>query len=65
MPDKKLDLVKLAKSIAKVTNVPLPKVASIMQKHPVTKDGMAKAFEECEKLGRAELEKQLKVLFPF
>ena len=65
MVDKKIDLVKLAKLIAKITSVPLPKVAAVMQKHPVTKDGMEKAFAECRVLGVAEMDKVLKAAFPF
>jgi hypothetical protein len=61
----KVDVVKIAKSIAKITNLPLPKVAAVMQKHPVTKEGFEKAFEDCEKLAAVELKKQLKVIFPF
>jgi len=65
MVDKKLDVVKLAKSISKITTLPLPRVAAIMQKHPVTKDGMEKAFKECQQAAAAEMDKQLKTIFPF
>ena len=35
----KVDVVMIARSIAKVTHLPLPKIAAVMQKYPVTKEG--------------------------
>ena len=59
------DPVKMAKDISKLTRVPLPKVAAVMQKHPLDKAGMTRAFKECEELGRQQLQKDLKQIFPF
>lgn len=64
MPSKP-DPVKIAKDISKATGLPLPKVASIMQKHPLDKPGMTKAFAECRELAAKELDKNLKQIFPF
>ena len=60
---KPLDPVKLAKDIAKLTRVPLAKVANVMQKYPLDGAGIKKAYEECKALGVVQLEKELKGMF--
>lgn len=60
---KPVDAVKLAKEIAGISKVPLPKVAAVMQKYPLDGPGLKKAYEECLTLGKAELEKTLKAAF--
>ena len=62
---KNADPVKIAKDISKITNLPLPKVAAVMQKYPVDKVGMGKAFDECKRLAAVEMDKNLKAIFPF
>jgi hypothetical protein len=59
MTKPKLDSVQLAKSISKLTRVPLPRVAAVMQKYPLDGPGVKKAREECEKLGAEQLHKDL------
>jgi len=39
-------VVKLAKLVAKDTKVPLPRVAQIFQKHPLTRKGVDAAIDE-------------------
>jgi hypothetical protein len=60
---KNLDPVQMAKSIAKLTRVPLPRVAAVMQKHPLDGPGIKKAFEECQVLAAQQMEKDLKAIF--
>jgi hypothetical protein len=61
----KPDPVKMAKDISKLTRVPLPRVAAVMQKYPLDRVGMGKAYEECRKLAHDLLDKDLKQMFPF
>jgi len=63
MPGKKLDPVSLAKSISKLTRVPLPRVAAVMQKYPLDGDGIKKAHAECVKLGAEQLDGDLRKMF--
>jgi len=58
------DPVKMAESISKVTKVPKPRVAQVMQKYPLTKEGFTKAYQECLALGVKQLETDLKKCFP-
>jgi hypothetical protein len=60
---KGLDPVKLAKDISKLTRVPLPRVANVMQKYPLDGPGIKKAYEECKVLAAEQMEKDLKGLF--
>jgi hypothetical protein len=60
---KPLDPVKLAKDISKLTRVPLPKVANVMQKYPLNGPGIKQAFEACKALGADQLDKELKGMF--
>ena len=60
---KDLDPVAMAKSISKLTRVPLPKVANVMQKYPLSGPGIKKAYEECKTLGFDQLDKELKGIF--
>jgi len=59
-----VDPVKLAKSISKVTQVPLPRVAQVMQKRKLDKAGLQAAYEECVQLGTEQMRKTLKTIFP-
>lgn len=52
-------VVKLAKLVAKDTKVPLPRVAQIFQKHPLTKNGVAAAIDEVHLLKKQLLMKDL------
>ena len=47
-------VAKIAKMVAQDTKVPLPRVAQIFQKYPLTKSGVEKAIAEVNKL-KAEL----------
>jgi hypothetical protein len=61
---KDVDIVKLAKSVSKVTGVPLPRVSQVMQKYPLDSAGLTKAYNECLQLGQDQMKKTLKTLFP-
>jgi hypothetical protein len=56
----KPDPVKMATSISKVTKVPKPRVAQVMQKYPLTREGMTKAYDECLALGVKQMQTDLK-----
>lgn len=60
---KTVDPVKLAKDISKLTRVPLPRVAAVMQKYPLDGAGLKKAYEECRALAGQQLDKDLKAMF--
>jgi hypothetical protein len=60
---KTLDPVQMAKDISKLTKVPLPKVAAVMQKYPLNGPGIGKAFDECRALAAQQMEKDLKNIF--
>ena len=60
---KATDPVKLAKDISKMTHVPLPRVAAVMQKYPLDGPGLKKAYEECRVLAAQQMDKDLKAMF--
>lgn len=57
------DIVKMAKDISKLTKVPLPKVANVMQKNGLDSAGLKKSYDECVLLGADQLKKDLKGIF--
>ena len=59
----KLDPVKLAKDVSKLTGVPLPQVSQIFQKYPLDGPGFKKAYDECVRLGAEQMKKTLNVMF--
>lgn len=59
----KIDPVKLAKDINKLTRVPLPVVANILQKYPLDDKGTKKAYEECMKEAAKRMDEDLKKMF--
>jgi len=59
------DIVKMAKDISKLTKVPLPKVANVMQKNGLDAAGLKKSYDECAALGAEQMKKDLKTIFPF
>jgi hypothetical protein len=61
---KPVDPAKLAKDISKITGVPLPRVAQVMQKYPLDTAGLRKAYDECTTLGVEQMKKTLKAAFP-
>lgn len=65
MPKGKADPVAMAKAISKATNVPLPQVAQVMQKHPLDAGGYKKAIEDCEKLAAKFMREQMNRINPF
>lgn len=64
-----LDVVDAAKRIAKITNLPLPRVAAVLQKYPLEKGGsidksqVSKALDECQQLAAVEMRKLLDKIF--
>ena len=62
---KEVDPVKFAKLVAKSTRLPLPRVAQVFQKHPLTPAGYKKAVADCQRLAALEVEKIMKKIQPF
>ena len=62
---KEIDPVKFAKLVAKNTRLPLPRVAQVFQKHPLTPAGYKKAIDECKVLAAREVEMIMKKIAPF
>jgi len=56
-------VVKLAKLVSKDTKVPLPRVAQIFQKHPLTRKGVDAAIEEVWVVKKQLLMKDLSSAF--
>lgn len=64
-----IDVVDIAKKISKITNLPLPRVAQILQKYPLEAGGklnkanVDKALTECQNAAAVEMRKMLDKLF--